>query len=680
MNERIRTILALLIKKPEIKLTELAARLKLTKRQINYAITQFNEELIAKNLPIIERNNNGIFFMPLEVMQLFTNNQSLATDELSAVYSDNERTALILLRLIDGEDYMSMDHFIDDLKVSKTTVMEDLKRTKWLAEKYDLTIQYDRFSGYQLCGSENRVLQLLSDLVKQYLVARKSAIASKLSIATSEEDILQIINSMEQMLHLDYSDESIDYLQVLIGLIVDRALKFPSREPFFEGNIKNTPEYRILKILIPEKGWQLSDDYLEWLSLIFLSSNIFEKKTRQDYDSDAELQALISEMVENFQNQTLIMIDDKENFERRILSHLRPACFRIQYGLSLGIYSFENLAHDSNHTILNDLLKELIIPIENWIGKAFPNDELSLLSYYFGYQLSANSNQLLKQKPKAVVVCRNGVMVSKLMRENLKKLFPEIHFLVSFSARDFYKFGRDYDLVFTTTPLDTAVAQYIVDPIMSYNQQINLRYRVLNDLGINKVDQAADELINIIKQYASIEQYSALKNAIQMFLVSEENDVSFDNFVTLPSLTDYLKPTFIKINQEELDWEKALQIACQPLLANQIVNNDYFVDCMAQMQAKDYSSYLGLDICIPHTTVEHGILKDGVSILISKTPIRLPDGHQVHFIIPLAFFDLTKHLRAINQIADISNDHQFLETLLNTEDEKTIYQLIREFT
>ncbi|MCU9789832.1 transcriptional antiterminator, partial [Enterococcus faecalis] len=95
-----------------------------------------------------------------------------------------------------------------------------------------------------------------------------------------------------------------------------------------------------------------------------------------------------------------------------------------------------------------------------------------------------------------VIVCQNGVVVSKLMMENLKKLFPELHFIASLSKRDFYKYEEDYDLVFSTTPLNTDMNQYIVDPIMTYNQQIQLRYNVLNKLGLNKVDSDVDKLIN----------------------------------------------------------------------------------------------------------------------------------------------------------------------------------------
>ena len=214
------------------------------------------------------------------------------------------------------------------------------------------------------------------------------------------------------MLHLSYSDESLEYLKTTIPLLLARGIGESKLEveDFFEGEVKDTPEYRFLNVLIKETEWQLSRGYLEWMTLLFLISNIFEKKTTQEFDSDRRLKELIREMVSNFERQTFTTIEDRENFERRILNHLRPACFRIKYNLSLGVYSLDSLIQDSNHAILSDLMKELIVPTENWLRRAFPNDELELLSYYFGFQLS-NQHLIKKQKPRAVVVCTNGVMV-----------------------------------------------------------------------------------------------------------------------------------------------------------------------------------------------------------------------------------------------------------------------------
>ena len=47
-----------------------------------------------------------------------------------------------------------------------------------------------------------------------------------------------------------------------------------------------------------------------------------------------------------------------------------------------------------------------------------------------------------------------------------------------------------------------------------------------------------------------------------------------------------------------------------------------------------------------------------------------PNGEAISLILPLSFFDLTKHLRAINQIADIAKDDSLIDQLVASADEK----------
>lgn len=675
MNERIREIISILLKNPTIKSSELADKLSLTKRQVNYAITQFNQEMALNKLFGIVRKNDGTFFVPLEVVQTITEN--LISNEL---YSDQERVVIILYILTLNNEYTSVQHFLDYLEVSRSTFTEDIKRAQWLVEKYRLEIIYDRTNGYHIEGSEHYLLHLISDLVKQYHLMNQEIYESIFGKEVTFENIMHIIHSMEQMLHLSYSDESIEYLKIFLMILMIRANKSGKQDDFFKGDLKTTPEYRMLSILLMEDNLEISNGYKEWMALAFLTSNIFEKKTTQEYDSDAELKGYIHEMVNSFEEQTLIIVDDRKSFEQRLLNHLRPACFRIKYDLSLGTYSFENLVKDSNHGILVELMKDLIIPIEDWLGKAFPNDELDLLSYYFGYQLISNNQMSNNQQPRAVIVCQNGVVVSKLMMENLKKLFPELHFIASLSKRDFYKYEEDYDLVFSTTPLNTDMNQYIVDPIMSYNQQIQLRYNVLNKLGLNKVDSDVDKLINTIRKYANIDNLSQLKDEIKMFLIQQDDQPSINEIDSLPSLTYYLKPSYIQMRDKCATWEEAFRIACIPLLENRVVTDEFVEDCIKQAAYPDYSSYLGNNSCIPHTSKENGILNDGISLLVLKQPIILPDGKRIKYIFPLSFSDLTKHLKAINQLADLCRDNKLLKDISESLSEKEIYQLIRKNT
>ena len=81
----------------------------------------------------------------------------IGDDQELVVLTDSERQALIVMTLIANIDYISLDHLVDAVDVSKTTVMEDIKRTEPFIRNYSLTIRYNRMNGYQLVGSEHRI-------------------------------------------------------------------------------------------------------------------------------------------------------------------------------------------------------------------------------------------------------------------------------------------------------------------------------------------------------------------------------------------------------------------------------------------------------------------------------------------------------------------------------------------
>ena len=488
--------------------------------------------------------------------------------------------------------------------------------------------------------------------------------------------MIHLIHQVESRLQISYSDESIDYLQTSICYLITRGLQPDMASVcFFEDQVKETAEYPVIKAILKEFDWNLSQSYLEWLTILFSASNVYENGNLEQSQGDQELARLITKMVSQFEEQTFIQIDDRQMFEKRLLGHLRPACFRIRYGLSLGIYSLESLVKDSNHAILIEMLKEIIQPIERWLGKAFPSDELELLSYYFGSQLSASNEKTTK--PRAVVVCTNGVIVSRLMIDALRKLFPELHFLAAFSVREFYRFQADYEVVFTTVPLKTTLHQYILNPIMNYKEQVSLRYRVLKELGINGLEQTIQQLLQIIQKSTVITDRKQLKEDLQTFLVVQQEAAPLENFQILPSLISYIKPEYVQTSNQELSWEEAVDLACQPLLAAKVVNSDFIKDLKRQIASPVFCSYLGTQMSIPHTTAENGILKDGISFLVLKKPVYFPDGQKIHFLVPLAFHDLTKHLRAINQLASLSENKTLLTALLKGKEANDVYHILK---
>lgn len=160
--------------------------------------------------------------------------------------------------------------------------------------------------------------------------------------------------------------------------------------------------------------------------------------------------------------------------------------------------------------------------------------------------------------------------------------------------------------------------------------------------------------------------------------MKQDESTPLDNFQVLPSLTHYLRPNYVQVIDQEMTWEEAVSLACQPLLDHQIIDSRFINDCVNQIKQPGYAGYLGMRTCIPHTTVDKGVINDGVSIMVCQKPVIFPNGEAISLILPLSFFDLTKHLRAINQIADIAKDDSLIDQLVASADEKTIYQLLRQ--
>ncbi|MGC3362543.1 PTS sugar transporter subunit IIA, partial [Enterococcus faecalis] len=132
--------------------------------------------------------------------------------------------------------------------------------------------------------------------------------------------------------------------------------------------------------------------------------------------------------------------------------------------------------------------------------------------------------------------------------------------------------------------------------------------------GLASVDQSLENLLQTIQRYAQITDRQTLKEELQYFLIKENQGVALNDFDTLPGLTYYLRPNYIQISEQSLTWQQAIQVACQPLLSENIINQTFVYDCLKQIEAPDYSGFLGMETCIPHTTVEKGVLKDGVSL------------------------------------------------------------------
>lgn len=674
MNKRNLTILTEIIRHPDLKIKSsvLEKELGLTRRQLSYSLKQINYELTNDSYNAIARTQSGTLIARKDMLEFLTN-QSQKISGHYIYHDEKQRFLMIILYILTSDTELSLTHIYDFLEVSKTTTANDLKNVKSFLTRNKLSLKYNRQDGYFIQGNELKQRFLINKLTSSLMRYTDSkSLISRLS-KISVDEIIHFIRQVEEKIGVIYSDEAFNYLiyTSLMNIARNQSGKIKNSNYFF-NQISDTREYKIISELV-YPDWISCKSDIEWLSIIFLSANTI----RGDFFlPDASIVHAVESMISSFEQQTLVEIADRQSFEKRLLAHLRPAIYRVKYGLHLndiGITKIMN--NEPRQKILVSTIRKIILPLEQLVGKKFPENEINLIAFYFGSDLE-NKQSSIFIKERAAVVCANGVIAAKLMFENLVHLFPEITFLSATSVREFEAFSKDYDLVFTTVPLHTNARQYIIHPVMQSETAIQLRYRVLNDLGMTNAEVTVNSLMKIIKKHSNSIDTEGLESDLCQWLSSKP--IKTDVVKQLPNLLSYIQPNFVQLTDKSLDWRQAICLATEPLLKEKIVTNQYLKSILQNTESENNYSFLGSKLAIPHTTPNNGIIGDGFGFLVLKKPVIFPTGENISVIVPIAVKDTTKHLKAIKQLTNLASSVGLINRIVSTSNTKTIYQYIKK--
>lgn len=153
LDQRGVKILKMIVNDPSVSGKELEQTLGLSRKQISYSLGKINDYLKKNGFEEIKWLKTGRFLVSLAVIREYQSEDS-KTAEYTYVLSDEERYSWLTLRLLCHTEELSTYHFTDELKISKNTLMSDLKRVQEIMKSYGLELNYDRKRGYVVYGEE----------------------------------------------------------------------------------------------------------------------------------------------------------------------------------------------------------------------------------------------------------------------------------------------------------------------------------------------------------------------------------------------------------------------------------------------------------------------------------------------------------------------------------------------
>ena len=434
IDKRSKEVFKKIIQNPNVSSKDLSLEFELSRGQLNYTIDRINDYLEVKGLKVISRTRQGKFLIDEEVIfeyrQIF-NVSELSIDEY--VLSMDERMYVTLLIILSREEYLSLDHLVDELDVSRNTILRDVKDLNNYLKEYGLSLHYDRSKGYIIQGDEwNKRLVLKNIIEKLYTKSIGETLILKVSNIELEElnDFKDKIYKIEKELSVEYTDDRIQALPLLMIIIIRRIERGRLINYSFKINareLSDTKEYLVTDRLF----WEMEDineNERLYLTLQLLTANV-SRKNILSVNQLTKMKYAIEETIDKFEKTAFITIQEKQSLVEKLMNHMSPAYYRIKYDMNLN-NSYLNLNDNSELNSMHFLVKKSLFPLELFFDKSLPKVEVFFITLIISGHLM-NSDHLVKinQHKKAIIVCPNGISISVLLEKTLETLLPEIEFV-----------------------------------------------------------------------------------------------------------------------------------------------------------------------------------------------------------------------------------------------------------
>ncbi|MFS0561095.1 BglG family transcription antiterminator [Terribacillus sp. 179-K 1B1 HS] len=680
LNERSSAILDALLSNPSISSALMEKKFDLSKRQLGYSIHKINSWLEHIGLPLIERTSQGHFLIDEKVFTALNHVKGTAEQNHSSILTVRQRAHLLLCMLI-SKDYLSLDHFSIALRISRNTILRDLKNLEKQLEPFHLHIRYSRKHGYYMEGNEFQLRKALMSALMELLEA-DDGLPELIDVLELEKDCVDAfrnrIEMVEKKLSIKFTDEKMKTMPITLFLILERVRKGEclADSPIRYKELAGTKEYQAAEeLLFDQQG--LPEAEKLFITLHLLSANVITANLESE-DTIPDLFPAVDSMLSLFEKVSCIRVQERKQLLDKLMQHIKPAYYRIKYHLTdttpvPGVLSGEFRS-------LHQLVKRSLDPLKSFIQSEIPENEQVYITLLIGGWIR-QQGESIGEKVKAIVVCPQGVSVSKLMFHELSGLFPEFVFLDSMSVREFITYDLDYDIVFSPVLLETSKKLFLTKTMMDTREKRLLRKQVLTYIhGFVSKEVRASDIMKIISNHATVKNKQALEQELQAYLSEVDQHVvrtTSDEAQPL-QLSDFLMNPHVLMTYQIESWEEAVRSCAGILLDKGIIEHRY-IDAMIKSCEKDPYIVIGNGIAIPHASPEDGVVRTGMSLLKIKNGVQYL-GHRIHILVVIAAKDKKEHIHALMQLMKLSKCEADVKNMINAAGIPEMRRIIHQYS
>ncbi|MCY8234561.1 BglG family transcription antiterminator [Priestia endophytica] len=689
LDQRSSAILRALTKTSScISVEELMKFAHVSKRTIYYDVKKINSWLQETGLYPLQYVRGAGYFLDEETKRSVEKEEIISSYD----YSPRERVAWTAIIIFIREKEIYLHDLMTYLKVSRNTMFDDVKKLKKILSEFQLELRASKVTGYIIRGEEEQKRKSLSCFLQEIIVKEgREGFEGKLahyapSFLEELTTMFALFIKSEQELSLKFTDDVLYMLSVNTLLFLKRMkrgkwIKIDSVE---KNVLKETKEFQSAKTIAEKlsKKWGIlfQEDEVYYLTTHLLGSKVNDFTTHNLEEKDFSFfRTIVSSMVTDFQKYACVMFRNEKEVEHNLLIHLRPAFYRVKYGLPVD----NPLSHtiQSTYKDVYNITKKVVHHVEKEAHNKMSEDEIAYIAIHFGGWMRKEGTVPAKRK-KALIVCASGVGTSRMLETQLYSLFSTVDFQTTVSLREYETMPLHVDFIVSTVSIpNRGCPVFLVNPILTEGEKASLLKKVSTIIEDGHVlSHSVEGIMDLIREHAKIQDekllYQKLKEHLYQPTLHGKGERS------KPVLSDLLIKENINLKESPSSWQEAVRHASIPLLENGDIQEEYIKAMIKNVEELGPYIVITTDVAIPHARPEQGVNKLSMSLMTLSKPVSFSDKdrHRVQLVIVLAAIDNETHLKALSQLTTLLSERENVEKMINTDSKEEVIDLITKYS
>ena len=609
----------------------------------------------------------------------------------------NERINILKMILYFDESGLKLSDIAETMKIPKTDVRKDLEVMSEEVKKDGIRLIYENYKGYRLTGNKGDLLVkrvgIIEDIIRElketgdffnreksttwhreeyfygYIkyenmeITRKflELIEKELSLKIDEGNynrvfsyILMLVNfdelydNMEELLSRNFLFHTLEYLAV------ERILGKLFRENDRKEKIKEANLLLITDLImgIGVNGLK-NDTFYKWINEEAVVEKIIEK---------------VSEMINLDLKEDRILITG-------LVDNLKSSIYRINNDIQIINSVFKDLILNREKNIA--IVKKAIEETEKEFKINFTEYEIASMAYQIKSSIKRTKRKNIK---KVLLICGLGYGSSKILEESLKENYELdiVDIIPYYLADDLIPGYKEVDFILSTIEIHRQFEVSYGIPIIKINPIMQDEdFEKLAEYGIekNRTSLSLKKLVSIIESNAEInDKQKLIENLKDEFEDKIVNDIQ----KTGHTLRKLLKKENVKFIEGAEDWKEAILQSGNLLVSNKKVTSEYVKEMIELVEKHGPYIVIEEGIAMPHAGISENVLETGISLLVVKEKVALPEGRNANIFLSFAAKNKNDNIDIMNDLFELITKHKFIDEVSKMKSYGQLEQYFKE--